>query len=427
MKNNSIVKIILILFFTIFFGFLFYFFYESDSEKINTEETTGFFDDLFPFGDNNDLEDDDDSEKTEEKEKDSNQKTRENISKLRQISDIPTVSAHIELLSKLEVFDINKKRKSFEKLEDGMFFSDIRFIAIKNNHIYQTFDFTKEKKRISNITIPKITQANFFDKNNFIIRYKNEFDKLKTYTVTLSNNTDKNVIEGSNDFSTDIYLKKFQGVFFPDDIENLFINKKENLVFYTTFKDTGKNIDGKIHGIISTKNSKEKKEIFSSVLKEWNFSFNNKNKILLTTKNSGTAKSISFSLGVKNGSFKKISKSRIGLNAVSNYDFSKILYSQKNNLNTYVLIIDDLKTKKQKEFNISTFVEKCVWSQNNIDFYCAIPRNISGNNQPDDWYKGKNYFRDDILKINSESGLIEVIFDSRSNSSNHWREKRRQD
>jgi hypothetical protein len=269
MKNNTIVKIILILFFTIFFGFLFYFFYEPNNKEISIEKTPGFFDNLFPFGNNNDSSENNDNTKDgDKKDTDSSKKTRENIPKLRQISNIPTVSAHIELLSKLEVFDLNKKRKKFEKLEDDSFFSDIRFISIKNNHIYQTFDFTEKKQRISNITIPKIIQADFFNKNNFIIRYKNEFDRLKTYTVTLSNKTNEEFIEENKKSSTDIYLKKFQGVFFPDDIENLFINKKENLVFYTTLKNTERIEDGKMHGIVSTKNSEEKKEIFSSILKE---------------------------------------------------------------------------------------------------------------------------------------------------------------
>jgi hypothetical protein len=40
-----------------------------------------------------------------------------------------------------------------------------------------------------------------------------------------------------------------------------------------------------------------------------------------------------------------------------------------------------------------------------------VPRKIKGI-QPDDWYKGKSYFRDDIYKFNTKSGDIEIIFDT---------------
>jgi hypothetical protein len=81
---------------------------------------------------------------------------------------------------------------------------------------------------------------------------------------------------------------------------------------------------------------------------------------LASTKNSGIADSLSFSLDTKNGSFKKISKAEKGLNGLPNYDFSKILYSQKNDLGKYILVIKDIKIKEEKKIEISTFIDKCV-------------------------------------------------------------------
>lgn len=415
MKNNTIIKIILIIFFTIFFGFLFWFFYNPNNTDLDVNNNeTDFFEDLFPFSGGSDNIDDKKDDNTNQ-ELNNNQIVREEIPRLRQISDIPTVSVYFETISKSEVFNINKDRKSFDKLDEYDLYSEIRYVSIKNSHVYQTFDFTKNKKKISNITIPKIIQANFFNKNNFIIRYKNEFDILKTYVVNLSDKIKEELesdLERKNS-KVNYDLKIFKGIFFPDNIHSLFINKDENMVFYTTFINTYKEKDGKIHGIISTKTSKNKKEIFSSDLREWNFSFNNSDKIFASTKNSGKTNSLAFSLNTDNGFLNKISRAEKGLNGLPNKDFSKVLFSKKNVLNSYILVVEDQKNKQQQEFNISTFIDKCVWSKNNIDFYCAVPKNkIDSDNQPDNWYKGKKYFRDDILKINSETGMIEIIFNS---------------
>jgi hypothetical protein len=137
--------------------------------------------------------------------------------------------------------------------------------------LYHTYDFTNKENRISNITIPKILQVDFFDKNNFLIKYKNEFDVLKTYLVNISDKTEVEVEiekESNKKDSYDLNLKKFQGIFFPDKISDIYINKKKDLVFYTTFYNTEDEIDGKIHGILTTKSSENKKEIFRSPLRE---------------------------------------------------------------------------------------------------------------------------------------------------------------
>ena len=277
MSNNTIVKIILFIFFTTFFGFLFWFFYQPEirlDENGNPILEDRSFSNLFPFtssGTDTEVErNEDETENQREQDQQEQVGTEEILPQLRQISNIPTAGVHIESLSKTELFDINKDRKRAAKINDTEQFSEIRYIATKNNYIYQTYDFTKTENRISNVTIPKVFDAHFFDKNNFIIRYENQFGDRKNYSVTLSDKSDEEIVEEKKEKegSFDMHEKKFQGVFFPDNIEQMYINTTSESVFYTTFTNTDGQIDNKIHGITSTKGAEEKKEVFASPLKE---------------------------------------------------------------------------------------------------------------------------------------------------------------
>jgi hypothetical protein len=58
----------------------------------------------------------------------------------------------------------------------------------------------------------------------------------------------------------------------------------------------------------------------------------------------------------------------------------------------------------EANINVSTFTDKCVWSQDNRTVFCAIPKNISGTETlPDDYYKGNFISDDEFWKINLET------------------------
>jgi len=58
----------------------------------------------------------------------------------------------------------------------------------------------------------------------------------------------------------------------------------------------------------------------------------------------------------------------------------------------------------EANINVSTFTDKCVWSQDNRTVFCAIPKNISGTETlPDDYYKGNFISNDEFWKINLET------------------------
>jgi hypothetical protein len=91
---------------------------------------------------------------------------------------------------------------------------------------------------------------------------------------------------------------------------------------------------------------------------------------------------VAFYINTKTGAFVNLNLAKKALNVLPNYDFSKIAYSFKDYDGKIKLFIRDLKTNKDLDLEISTFVEKCVWEDNNI-LYCAVPININHDEEPD--------------------------------------------
>jgi len=55
-----------------------------------------------------------------------------------------------------------------------------------------------------------------------------------------------------------------------------------------------------------------------------------------------------------------------------------------------------------KELEMSTIIEKCVWSKDNIYLFCAVPAPLRDEIvMPDDWYAERVSTRDTFLKINT--------------------------
>ncbi len=422
MKSSTIVKIIFYLFLISFISFLVWFFVLNKNENItspigNVKEQS-FWGNFFPFGDNNQVIDKEKIEKKEQKKEEEKESKIIKQPQLRQISNIPTTGAVIEKLSKVEVFDLNKNRKSSNKLDLDKDYYEIRFVSAQNNHIYQSYNFTNQVKKLTNITIPKVFVAQFFNKNNYILRYSKDFI-TKTYMVFLRKKEFAEIaLEKEKNKSKNINPIKFEGLFFPDNILNLAINNDSKKVFYLTLENKDRVEDGKVYGVLADWNGENKEIVFSNPFKEWNITFQNPRYITLSNKVSFGAKSMVYIIDVEKGTKQDIDLFKTALNVLPNYDFSKILYSYRDEEGKVKLALRDLKNNQSSDLFVSTFVEKCVWSQNNIDIYCAVPRMEIGAEEPDDWYMGKTFFRDDIVKINSENLMPETIFDSYGENKN---------
>ena len=64
---------------------------------------------------------------------------------------------------------------------------------------------------------------------------------------------------------------------------------------------------------------------------------------------------------------------------------------------------------KASKLNLATLPEKCVWSSDSKEIFCAVPQNPSSGPMPDEYYQGLTYFSDSFTRIKPETGEITEI------------------
>jgi hypothetical protein len=60
---------------------------------------------------------------------------------------------------------------------------------------------------------------------------------------------------------------------------------------------------------------------------------------------------------------------------------------------------------------VTTFPEKCVWSQDNVVVYCGVPTSIPRELYPDRWYQNEISFSDDLYRIDTSIGSATLVED----------------
>ncbi len=266
----------------------------------------------------------------------------------------------------------------------------IRYVERLNGHIYKMFLDTKTKEKISNSTIPSIYEA-FFDKTGqtVIYRYLSSEKLINTYLATLSTSN---------------------GEFLPQNISDLSISIDKTKFFYLTENSNG------VTGTTGTFGESRKDNVFSSPFTEWLSQWDNRQRIYLTTKPSYSVPGSMFILNTTNKTISKIFGGIEGLTTLINKSGSIVLYSVSTTEGPKLGIFDIEKntTKDLKTFGLP---EKCVWSIDNVNIYCAVPNVIKGNQYPDYWYQGLISFDDYFIKINTVDGSVETLANSSDEKS----------
>ncbi len=258
----------------------------------------------------------------------------------------------------------------------------LRYVEKVTGHIYQMYLDTKTVTKISNSTIPGIYEAIFDGKASSIIyRYLSSDNKtVSSYLATLG---------GS------------KGEFLPSNIIDVSLSPDKNQIFYLV-----KNSNG-VSGSTRSFSENKKSQVFASPYSEWLSQWVGPSNIFLTTKASNSVNGSLFSLNITNGTLKKIFGGVRGLTTLSNRDGTVVLYSSSNNSGSELnlLTVADYTTSN---LNVSGLPEKCVWAEDNITIYCAIPNNMIGK-QPDSWYQGLTSFEDTFVKIDTGTGEVSNV------------------
>ncbi len=122
-------------------------------------------------------------------------------------------------------------------------------------------------------------------------------------------------------------------------------------------------------------------------------------------KPSGLVQSSFFLINPLNKNLTKVFSNIYGLSVKQSPQGDKMLYSETSNKGKNIALYTALKDGTGKKgIDVSTLVEKCVWSQDNRTIFCAISKNINeAEVLPDDFYKGSFIGNDEFWKINLET------------------------
>jgi len=253
----------------------------------------------------------------------------------------------------------------------------IRYVEKKNGHIYKMFLDTRSKEKISNSTIPSIHES-FFSKDgdSVIYRYLSSDKVISSFMATLG---------------------APKGEFLPQNILNISLSNDKNKFFYLTENDEGS------VGMVGLFGSIKKDNVFAFPFTEWLSQWDNNQNIYLTTKSSGSVEGSIFILNTTTKTLSKIFGNVFGLTTLVSPDGDAILYSASTQKGPELWIYDTA-SNSTRDLNSFSLPEKCVWSTDNVNIYCALPNTIITVQYPDSWYQGTVSFDDYFVKINTQTG-----------------------
>ncbi len=378
-KKNSILIIFAVI--LIIIGGLLFFYFSSNNANKNTTNTTRTT--TNPFGNTSTNKTPATSTQTTGNNQ-ANVATK-NLAKLIQLYKNPTSGS---------IFLVNKNNQTI-----------LRFIdrAVGNVYEYIPEDQTGEPQRITNTTIPKIQETVWSNSgDNLIFRYlDNDTDKISSFSAKIK-------IASSSDS-----IGETVGSFLSSNLKQLVINPKGD----KTFGLVDKSDKSGTYGFTANLDGSNKKVIFNSPISYWNISWPKENIIAFTTKPNYRDDGLLYFFNTQTYSMDRILGNITGMSTVINKDANLAAYSYSAD-NSFSLDVYDITNKITKNLKIATLADKCVWGNSNTKvLYCAIPQIIASNNYPDAWYQGLESFKDNIWKINIETGTTEEIYQIGSNEN----------
>jgi len=199
------------------------------------------------------------------------------------------------------------------------------------------------------------------------------------------------------------FLYKIDGSFATDNILDI-KNIDTNSLFYLIQNGS------KTFGFIWNSTSGASQQVFDSPFSEWITQPLSQQKIIFTTKASGEVPGYAYELNVANKTFGRILGDITGLTTLANGSGSKILFGATTP-GGYRLSLLDRTTGSTQNLAIETFPEKCVWANDGVVLYCAVPDALPNNMYPDALYQGLISTSDTLWSINTTTGTTQKLYD----------------
>ena len=284
----------------------------------------------------------------------------------------------------------------------------VLYMERSTGNIYKINLDGTEKTRLSNTTIPKIFETLWSYKSDKIMaRYfedpaKDDIKlKIKTFTASISQMFKATSTSG-------VELK---GVALSPTITEIAVSPSEDKIFYLNETESGLT-----EGVVADFNNKNQKKIFELPFGEFNATWPTKDSIALLTKPSFDTEGFLYFLNSKTGTLIKVLGNVNGLTTVVSPEGDKIVFSGvgRDGMESRIY---NAKNNTFSDLGFLTLADKCVWGKKNKlpagrMIYCAVPLGAIGSRQPDDWYKGKESFSDELWSKNISTGENKIILDS---------------
>ncbi|MSU44747.1 hypothetical protein EXS45_01015 [Candidatus Nomurabacteria bacterium] len=274
------------------------------------------------------------------------------------------------------------------------FMPALRYVAKATGNIYQTFADKIEERKFSTTTIPKVYEAYFGNRGEFVsMRYlKGDERTIETFVGALP----KELLGGDMTENNEI-----KGSFLPNNVKDISISPDTSKVFYLW--TSGESMIGTT---LNLKNNK-KVQVFDSPFTEWLSQWPTDNIITLTTKPSVGVPGYIYTIDGSGKNLTKVLGEINGLTTLVGPNGKLVLYGN-NNLSLNIYHTD---TRNSDLLGVRTLPEKCVWSKISDAIYCAVPKSINSGDYPDTWYQGEVSFNDQIWKIDAKTGNTTLILD----------------
>lgn len=308
----------------------------------------------------------------------------------RQVTDKPTAG----------VFSYSKLGKTY-----------VEYAEKETGNIYEMNLEDMRPSRLSNSLITRVTEAFFGNGGKMVVlRYlKNGSDVITSFVLDLSKTTREGSTEteGYNSTTTRTIDPSLPtGKFLPSGIMNALVSVDSKKMFYLT---RTQNFEERIAaGSVFDFEKNTSSDVFLSPFSEWIPVFYNGVDTLLQTKASQNVPGFLYSFNIKTGDMQKIIGDIPGLTALPSPDKQRILYS-KSTRGGVTLHSYNKKDSVTVDMPLYTLSEKCVWKNDNITVYCAVPDPLPSGQYPDSWYQGIISFSDNLWKINTTNGNVAAL------------------
>ena len=231
------------------------------------------------------------------------------------------------------------------------------------------------------------------------------------YNLERTGEADVATISEINNQCLDIVQEKSQlnnptdlgGVFLTNNIVSMSVSpSSENLVYFTEQENN-------TVAIVLNFETRDLRQIFSSPFSEWAPYWTSEEGITVHTKPSGLVEGFIYTLDPETGNLNKFADNMLGLTGIINGTQNRLFISRGGT--TITSQIMSTITGRRDNVSFGTLPEKCVWSQDSVIIYCAVPDFIEQGLYPDDWYKGKVSFTDSIWSLNTQTGETRRVAD----------------